>query len=84
VTVLDSPWVGPSGSLAVLAYGVAPGMELIPYFFALLAWVGMAMAGIFLWPIMALIRRLRGSRQPMPADNTPSDPTPALPGDKPV
>jgi hypothetical protein len=51
--------VGPS---IVFAYGSLPGIELIPYFLALLAWVGMALAAIFLSPFTALIRRLRKHR----------------------
>jgi hypothetical protein len=39
-------------------------MELIPYFLALLAWVGMALAGILLWPLSGLLRRLRRGRVP--------------------
>jgi len=51
-----------SGSASLLAYGSAPGMELIPYFLALLAWVGMAFTAIFLSPIAALVRRIRRGR----------------------
>jgi hypothetical protein len=46
-----------SGGL--LAYGPAPGMELIPYFLALLAWAGLAFAAIFMAPLSALLRRIR-------------------------
>ncbi len=49
----------------VLAYGPAPGMELIPYFLALLAWVAMALAGVLLWPLTSLLRRPRaGAARP--------------------
>lgn len=47
---------------SVLAYGPAPGMELIPYFLALVAWVGAAVVGVLLWPISGLLRRLRRGR----------------------
>ena len=53
----------------LFAYGPIPGVELIPYFLALLAWVGLAFASILLSPITALLRRLRrarGSRQAEP------------------
>jgi hypothetical protein len=53
-----------SGGDSLFAYGSLPGMELIPYFLALLAWVGMALAAIFLAPFTALLRRLRSSRNP--------------------
>lgn len=66
MSILDS-----SGELVLLAYGAAPGMELIPYFFALLAWLGMALAGILFWPVTALIRRLRG-RRPEAITSSPS------------
>jgi hypothetical protein len=52
-----------SGSVSLLAYGSVPGMELIPYFLALLAWVGMAIGAIFLSPITALVRRIRRVRR---------------------
>lgn len=41
------------------AYGPAPGLEFIPYFLSLLAWVGLAFAAILLAPLTALLRRLR-------------------------
>jgi len=43
----------------VLAYGPAPGLELIPYFLGLLAWAGLALAAVLLSPISGLLRRLR-------------------------
>jgi hypothetical protein len=45
--------------LTAVLYGPVPGVELIPYFLGLLAWVGVAIAAILLAPIRALIRRLR-------------------------
>ena len=43
----------------VLAYGPAPDAELIPYFLGLLTWAGFALAAVLLWPVSALLRRLR-------------------------
>lgn len=37
-------------------------MDLIPYFLGLLAWAGLAIASIFLAPLSALLRRIRGAR----------------------
>jgi hypothetical protein len=45
------------------AYGPAPGIELIPYFLGLAAWAGLALSAIFLAPILALFRRLRGTKR---------------------
>jgi hypothetical protein len=43
----------------LLAYaGLGPGQELIPYFMALLAWVGAAFGAILFRPISSLLRRL--------------------------
>jgi hypothetical protein len=55
---------------ALLAYGPAPGVELIPYFLGLLAWVGLAISAILLSPITALLRRLRKARAPVPEEPT--------------
>lgn len=55
--------------IVLLAYGPAPGMELIPYFLALLAWAGMALAAIFLRPLTALYRYLRGIKPAPPMVN---------------
>jgi len=43
------------------AYGPAPGVELIPYFLGLAAWVGMAFLAVLLAPFSALLRRLRSN-----------------------
>jgi hypothetical protein len=50
------------GSSPVLAYGPAPGVELIPYFLGLVAWAGVAFATVLLWPLTALLRRFRAAR----------------------
>jgi hypothetical protein len=51
----------------ILAYGPAPGVELIPYFLGLLAWLGVALVAILRSPISALVRRLRSARGAPPA-----------------
>jgi hypothetical protein len=43
--------------------GPGPGMEMIPTFFSLLTWVGVAVGAVLLWPADALVRRLRGGRR---------------------
>jgi hypothetical protein len=59
----------------VLAYGPAPGLELIPYFLGLLAWAGLAFVAIILAPLSALLRRIRGARPVSPAESkTASEP----------
>jgi hypothetical protein len=45
--------------LTLLGYGPVPGVELIPYFLALLAWVGLAFLSVLLSPITALFRLFR-------------------------
>ncbi len=64
----------------VLAYGPAPGLELIPYFLGLLAWVGLALSAFLLAPITALIRRLRRARGAVPPEpkNEPAAQFPGL------
>ncbi len=68
----------------LFAYGPAPGLELIPYFLGLLAWVGMAVLAVLWTPIAALWRRLRGKRGPAAAapesDALPTS-TPTTQGD---
>jgi hypothetical protein len=55
------------------AYGPAPGVELIPYFLGLAAWVGMAFLAILLAPFSALLRRLRGSKNAPPPAGPKND-----------
>ncbi|HEY7331283.1 MAG TPA: hypothetical protein VH592_26855 [Gemmataceae bacterium] len=56
-------------SSGLWAYGPAPGVELIPYFLGLAAWVGMAFFAILLAPFSALLRRLRGNKNaPSPVE----------------
>jgi hypothetical protein len=71
---VSTPDLLPAALLApLLAYGPAPGVELIPYFLGLLAWVGLTLASVLLSPISALLRRLRGGRRAPPAEAA-SDP----------
>ncbi|QJW94932.1 hypothetical protein [Frigoriglobus tundricola] len=44
--------------------GPGAGVEFIGYFMALLAWLGMCVSAVFLWPIYALIRKIRGRKNP--------------------
>jgi hypothetical protein len=55
-------------SAALVAYSPGPGLELIPYFLALLSWAGLALAAIFLAPITAFVRRLCRIWRRLPAD----------------
>jgi hypothetical protein len=51
----------------MLAYvGLGPGQELIPYFYVLLTFMGMALLAVLQWPIVALRRwltRIQGDRK---------------------
>jgi hypothetical protein len=49
---------------SALAY-VGPGADLtlVGSFFSLLAWVGVVLSATLMWPIYALLRRLRGQRR---------------------
>ena len=72
--------VGPA-----IGYGPAPGMELIPYFLAMLAWAGLAVLGILFSPVRAIVRRIRGRRpEPAPEPPTPAEPPPAAPAEGPA
>jgi hypothetical protein len=53
----------PDASWLLLAYlGLGPEQDLIPYFLALLAWVGGSLIAILQWPFSALLRRLRKAK----------------------
>jgi hypothetical protein len=60
------------------AYGPAPGVELIPYFLGMAAWMGMALLAVLLAPFSALLRRLRKSKNAPP----PAEPKNEGPADK--
>jgi hypothetical protein len=48
---------------AAWAYvGPGPGMELIPFFQSLVVWIGLGLGAALLWPVQALISRLRRGR----------------------
>jgi hypothetical protein len=55
----------------LFAYGPVPGLELIPYFLGLLAWLGMAVVAVAWSPLAALWRRVRGKRGPSAAARQP-------------
>jgi hypothetical protein len=74
--ILNQSLLGGVPGPNLLAYGPAPGLELIPYFLALLAWVGMALLAVLISPIRALIRRLRGTGSSPPA-RAAGEPAPA-------
>ena len=48
-----------NGALTI-AYGPFPGIELFPYFLALMAWLVLALFSMVLAPLKAMWRRLRG------------------------
>ena len=48
-------------SLALAYVGPGPGAELIPFFSSLLVWVGLALGAAFLWPIHAVLSKVRNS-----------------------
>lgn len=64
----------PSHVGGLWAYGPAPGVELIPYFLGLAAWVGMAFLAILLAPFSALLRRLRGKKTVSPEEQKKEEP----------
>ncbi len=75
------PLAVPHGLLAYV--GLGPGQELIPYFMALLAWVGAAVGAILLWPITTLFRRLRkakGDHKHELKNEPPPSPSPSIGG----
>lgn len=70
---------GCAAAFGLFAYGPAPGMELIPYFLGLLAWMGLALGAILLSPITALLRRFRRSRSAPPAEPASEPKTASVP-----
>ncbi len=66
------------------AYGPVPGVELIPYFLALLTWVALALGALFFSPIRVVVRlirrpmrRPRASAAPATVPGSPSVSPPA-------
>jgi hypothetical protein len=52
--------------------GPGPGLEMIPYFFSLLAWIGMALGATLAWPISSMVHRLWwGGAQASPISGDP-------------
>lgn len=49
-------------TFGLFAYGAMPGVELIPYFLALVTWVALALGALFLSPFTAIVRRFRRGR----------------------
>ena len=54
-----------------MAYTV-PGPEFFGQFMSLATWMLVAFTSVMLWPVYALMRRLRGAR-PAPAAGTPHE-----------
>ena len=76
----------PGPDAVLLGYGPAPGMELIPYFLAMLAWAGLAVLSILLSPVSAVFRRLRRGRPAAavePAGPPVAPPAAEAPGESP-
>ena len=48
--------------------GPGVGVEFIGYFMSLLAWLGLCLSAIFLWPIYALVRKIRGRKSLIPQE----------------
>jgi hypothetical protein len=71
-------------AFTVLAYGPAPGVELIPYFLALLGWAALSFGAILLSPLAALLRllrRRRGTPQAEPKNEPIAASVPESPGE---
>jgi hypothetical protein len=56
--------LAPSGAWAYV--GPGPGMELVPFFQSLVVWIGLGLGASLLWPVQALISRLRRGRTASP------------------
>lgn len=56
-----------------MAY-IGPGADLgfVGYFMSLLVWVGVAFSATFLWPIYALLRRLRRGKKAKATEQIPT------------
>ena len=53
--------------------GPGAGPEFFGYFLSLLAWVGVALSALLLWPVYALIRRFRGGPKAAPPEAAPPE-----------
>lgn len=65
------PLPGPRGPFAYV--GLGPGQEFLPYFLALMGFIGAALLAIIQWPLLALRRLLARARG---ARNKPSNTAP--------
>ena len=57
--------------------GPGAGLELVPYFMALVVTVGVAFLSILLYPVYAVIRFFRGPKPPVNAETAPAAPAAA-------
>jgi hypothetical protein len=55
VVALAGLFLTPAGALAYV--GPGPGLQMVPRFYSLLGWVGLALAAAVLWPVGGLIRQ---------------------------
>jgi len=61
-------FLAPSSAWAYV--GPGPGMEMVPFFQSLLVWIGLGFGAAMLWPVQALLSRLRRGRTPQSAVTT--------------
>jgi hypothetical protein len=60
VLALTLLFLAPNPALAYVGPGA--GLELVPYFLALVGWVAAAFGSILLWPFFSLLRRWRRAK----------------------
>jgi hypothetical protein len=53
--------------------GLGPEQAFIPYFLALLAWVGAALIAVLQWPIGAMLRRWRWAKTELQKETPKSE-----------
>jgi hypothetical protein len=61
IVVVAGTLLAPSFAQAYI--GPGPGMELVPFFQSLVVWIGLGLGAALLWPVQALLGRLRRGRQ---------------------
>jgi hypothetical protein len=65
---------------AEFAYiGPGPGLDFVPYFYSLLAWIAFAVGAVLVWPVSVLLSRLRRRHE---RSMLPAQPSPPLPTDR--
>ncbi len=65
---LAGAWLTAPGPGGLWAYiGPGAGLEFVGYFFTLAVYGLTAASAVLLWPVYALVRRLRGSKKPAAA-----------------